>query len=439
MNENNENFPVPRVPEIEQAVLAAIIRSDGAWYELAVSEGVSAASFYEPFHRRVFEAVEAIQRGGGKADLITVCQSMPDDAVALAELDGSISTAVNFPHWLRQLREFEAVRMVRDEAFRVIDRAALLPRDGTPSGVIGGMSLAVDEARRILEHGHCRSLRRIGEDYAAAIVEGREALDAVPWFAAGTEGDFQVRHLPGRMYALCAKTGCGKTALAAGAVMHQLKKGLNVAYFCTETDSGGVLARITSQFCGVPHHIVGDKYPDAGRLRIFADAMRDLMERYDGRLFVRGAETGTGSADGIAAEAKRIRQQAGRLDVIVVDYLQDLRPPQFLLRQGKNEQMTYAVDRIHETLTDCRAAGIVLVQLNREGMKTAGLPGLQHIKDCSTIEQKSHAVLFIHRDESSGETLFYSRKARDQAPVSMKISWNGVGYDSQPRFSSEGL
>ena len=45
MNENNEKFPVPRVPEIEQAVLAAIIRSDGAWYELAVSEGVSAASF----------------------------------------------------------------------------------------------------------------------------------------------------------------------------------------------------------------------------------------------------------------------------------------------------------------------------------------------------------------------------------------------------------
>ena len=125
--------------------------------------------------------------------------------------------------------------------------------------------------------------------------------------------------------------------------------------------------------------------------------------------------------------------------MIVVDYLQDLRPPQFLIRQGKNEQMTYAVDRIHETLTDCRAAGIVLVQLNREGMKTAGLPGLQHIKDCSTIEQKSHAVLFIHRDESSGETLFYSRKARDQAPVSMKISWNGVGYDSQPRFNSEGL
>ena len=110
-----------------------------------------------------------------------------------------------------------------------------------------------------------------------------------------------------------------------------------------------------------------------------------------------------------------------------------------MMKNTRNDQTTYAVDRIHETLTDCRAAGIVLVQLNREGMKTAGLPGLQHIKDCSTIEQKSHAVLFLHREENGKVTQFYSRKVRDQDPFLIELTWNGVGYDSQPRFNSEGL
>lgn len=439
MKTRNENSPVPRIPEIEQAVIAAIIRSDGAWYELTVAEGVSATSFYEPFHRRVFEAIETISRNGGKADLVTLCQFMPDDTVAIAELEGSISTAVNFPQWLRHLREIEAARIVRDGALRFIERAALLPQDGTPSGVIGEMSLAVHNAKNTIQGLSCRSLREIGMDYACAVAEGNVDCTTVPWFAPGTEADSLIRHLPGRMYTLCAKTGCGKTALAAGAVMHQLKKGLNVAYFCTETDSEGILARITSQFCGIPHHIVSRKFPDLDRIKTFAATMREIAEMYNNQLFIRGVESKTATADGIAAEAKRIREQTGRLDVIVVDYLQDLRPPPWMVKNTRNDQTTYAVDRIHETLTDCRAAGIVLVQLNREGMKTAGLPGLQHIKDCSTIEQKSHAVLFLHREENGKVTQFYSRKVRDQDPFLIELTWNGVGYDSQPRFNSEGL
>lgn len=110
------------------------------------------------------------------------------------------------------------------------------------------------------------------------------------------------------------------------------------------------------------------------------------------------------------------------------------------MKATKNDQMTYAVDRIHEMLIDCKSAGIVLVQLNREGLKTAGMPRLQHIRDSSSIEQKAHAVLFLHRENDSAKvTKFYTDKTRDQWPFMIDLTWNSVGYVSKQQFSSEGI
>lgn len=430
---------IPCVRAAERAVIAAILRTNGALMDLAVAGGLTAESFHDADFQRVYTAMLETAKAGGVCDLVTLGQRLPDHAVQLAELFDSLATTVNFEVWVRQLRQAEAARLVRRAALEYADRAATLP-PGEIAGGIAGLAEAVGEAGRIISGQTVRGLTEICRGF----MEGMHTdAETVPYFPPETEAAAKIRHCRREMHVICANTGCGKTCLAAGAVREQLKAGLNVAYFCTESESEQIFARIVAQFCGVSHFIVQEKRPDQERIRRFSSAMEQVLRQYENRLFIRGCETRQNTPEAIRAEVKRIIHAVGRLDVIVIDFLQFMQVPGFLRSKSKLEQVNYCVESLHGIFTEFNAAGIVLAQINREGQRLDGMPGLEHIKDSSVIAQLAHTVSFLHRDQksptSTGKTRFYSRKTRNQNPFALELTWNGAGYDSEPLYKSEGL
>ena len=122
------------------------------------------------------------------------------------------------------------------------------------------------------------------------------------------------------MHVICGDTGTGKTALAVGAVKEQLLDGLNVGYYCTESASCDILARIAAQFSGISHYAINDRYASRDKFQSFCEALKDTL-KFSGQLFIRGCESGMDTPEAIRGDLKQIIAEAGHIDVIVVDFI----------------------------------------------------------------------------------------------------------------------
>lgn len=97
----------------------------------------------------------------------------------------------------------------------------------------------------------------------------------------------------------------------------------------------------------------------------------------------------------IMMRAKRAAMKMGRLDLVVVDYLQ--------LVQADGESQTIRVGKVSAGLKELAKAlkcpVIALSQLNR-GL--VGKPELKNLRDSGSIEQDADVVMFLHDDDYEG-------------------------------------
>jgi replicative DNA helicase len=107
------------------------------------------------------------------------------------------------------------------------------------------------------------------------------------------------------------------------------------------------------------------------------------------------------------AKARRLKQQMGRLDMIVIDYLQ-------LMSGGrKTENRTQEVSAISRGLKamakEMKIPVVALSQLSRASEQRGGdhKPLLSDLRESGSIEQDADVVAFIHREE------YYDRENAD--------------------------
>jgi replicative DNA helicase len=112
------------------------------------------------------------------------------------------------------------------------------------------------------------------------------------------------------------------------------------------------------------------------------------------------------------AKARRLRQQEGRLDLVVIDYLQ-LMTGSAGSAQRKFENRTQEVSSISRGLKalakELGVPVVALSQLSRGSEQRAGdkKPLLSDLRESGSIEQDADVVAFIHREE------YYDRDNED--------------------------
>jgi replicative DNA helicase len=103
------------------------------------------------------------------------------------------------------------------------------------------------------------------------------------------------------------------------------------------------------------------------------------------------------------AKARRLRQQAGALDLIVVDYLQ-LMSASIAGSNKRHENRTQEVSAVSRGLKalakEMRVPVIALSQLSRASEQRGGdkKPMLSDLRESGSIEQDADVVAFIHRE-----------------------------------------
>ena len=207
---------------------------------------------------------------------------------------------------------------------------------------------------------------------------------------------------------IAARPSMGKTAWAINIAQNSaVRDGNVVAVFSLEMSKESLLRRMLAGEASV-----GARKLQTGFLgRDDKDKLNAGLERLmESKLFV--DDTPGITLAEMRAKARRLKQQEGRLDLIVIDYLQ-LMTGSAGASQKKFENRTQEVSSVSRGLKalakELRVPVVALSQLSRGSEQRTGdkKPLLSDLRESGSIEQDADVVCFIHREE------YYDRENED--------------------------
>ena len=403
------------LPRLEGGIISALLRDNAALLTCQVWH-ITPESFSDPVLARLYAYIADQLAGGKAADMVTVCEAMPEMADTIAGLEFAIATAVNLGDWCRRVKEAEAARLLAGAAAHLGDTLK------SPADLPEAMRAVGEGLEKAIECARGRKIPDTAE--AAAIAEQRiweKPEPPVPLFPANTEASRTAWVRRGDLMTLAAKSGTGKTALCAGWVWEQLQQGFRVLYICTESSTVDILARIAAAASDTPHYAVRAA-PDGGLG--FRSALADLRGKFRNSLKVVGNDAGI-FTPGIIRQYLR----AFPAQVLYVDFVQNLHPDR--RRRDRLEEKDDIIQSLHDIVGEYHLAGIIVSQFNRASMQQGGKPDLTWIKDTTMIEQLSAQVAFLWRSqEGDKSSQFYAKKNRNGPLYSWLLSWWNAKYVS---------
>jgi replicative DNA helicase len=412
---------LPHAPanvEAEQALLGALLYDNGAYER--ISDALQAVHFFEPFHGRLFGAIEANIRRGQLADPTLLAEQFQRDA-AFQELGGVRYLADLVDRAPPAARASDYGRAIYDLALR-----RDLIRIGGDIANVASQGDAELSARDQIEAAEQQlySLAETG-GVSQGFVTFADALHGAVTMAAeahsrdgGLAGlstglvdlDSKIGGLhPSDLVIIAARPSMGKSSLACNIAFDVARnyawepqpdgskktvRGGVVAFFSLEMAAEQLAMRLLAEASGVSGDRLRKGEIDASEFGRVRDAALEIQEA---PLYIDA--TGGISMAKLAARARRLKRMVG-LDLLIVDYLQLITGGDGM---GRNDNRVQEVSMITQSLKslakELSIPVIALAQLsrqveNREDKK----PQLSDLRESGSIEQDADMVMFIYRE-----------------------------------------
>jgi len=224
--------------------------------------------------------------------------------------------------------------------------------------------------------------------------------------------------LPGRLYALGARPGRGKSAMAEQITTTLLAAGHAVLWFSLDMGAEALLRRMACRSAGVPIQKYERGYASKAEL---ADFRRALNELKQAKLIVQAPPRLTGEA---LRSAVRREQRRNNIKAVFLDHYQ-------LMHTGKDlrEGLTKASIQIRGSATETGVSHCVLCHLNR-GAKDQQRPSANDIKEADQLFGDSDGVALLwskqeHFENNRLEVNFTVAKNRGGAICEDTMSFYG--------------
>jgi replicative DNA helicase len=366
-------------------------------------------------HRRIYNAMLHLVEVGHGVDIVTVTDylSKKKELDSVGGLPYLASLSEGLP---RKLSIESYVRIVRDKSLM---RQLLSVCDM-------GMIEASDQSREALDvlNQVTGRLTEISEhavtggfsDIAAIVRESFGSIDAL--YEQGREVTGLATHYiefdrmtsglqESELIIIAARPSMGKTAWAINIAENAaVRGGKVVAVFSLEMSKASLLRRMLAS-----QALVNSKAIQTGML------MRDdrtklingLEKLMESKIFI--DDTPGITLAEMRAKARRLKQQQGQLDLIVIDYLQLMTGSNSNTKGFENRtQEVSAISRGLKALAkEMKVPVVALSQLSRASEQRGGdkKPLLSDLRESGSIEQDADVVCFIHREE------YYDRENED--------------------------
>jgi replicative DNA helicase len=393
---------MPANVEAERSILGAILLDNHAFNDAA--EHLRADDFSLDAHRRIYSRMLELAESSRPIDIITLVEELEQkkDLQAIGDV-GYVSSLLDGVPDRPSIEHY--VRIVRDKA---ILRGLI----GVANTAIAKASEQAEPADEILNDAEAAvfalSEKRIGKGFQgiqdivrnsfgsidALLKRGQRITGLATHY---TDLDEMTSGLQkADLVILAARPSMGKTSFAMNIAENAaIDDSKTVGIFSLEMSSEALLQRLLCSRAIVDAHKMrtGSLWSDDMK-----KVVRAMEELATAQIFI--DDTPGISLTEMRAKARRLKQAQGRLDLLVVDYLQ-------LMSGGSKrfENRTQEVSAISRGLKaiakELEVPVIALSQLSRAPESRGGdhRPQLSDLRESGSIEQDADVVMFIFREE----------------------------------------
>ncbi len=396
---------LPESIHSEVAILGAMLLDS-----VAISDATAklrSEDFALDSHRRIYQAMLDMAAVGQAIDIITVRDTLSKkkelDAIGgpsyLAYLTEGIPRNLNVEAYVRIVKDKSLLRQLMAIFSEGASRAADQGEDAT--SVLGDVEARLAD---VADSAIQRGFSNIGEIVAnsfgsidALYEQGREITGLATHYI---EFDRMTSGLQeSELIIIAARPSMGKTAWAINIAQNAaVRDGRVVAVFSLEMSKESLLRRMLASEALVNSRKIQTGFlprEDKGKL---LSALERLMES---KMFI--DDTPGITLAEMRAKARRLRQQEGRLDLIMIDYLQLMTGSSGPGKKGfenRNQEVAAVSRGLKALAKEMKVPVIALSQLSRASEQRGGdkKPMLSDLRESGSIEQDADVVCFIHRD-----------------------------------------
>ncbi|HEX6062543.1 MAG TPA: replicative DNA helicase [Candidatus Limnocylindria bacterium] len=390
----NAPKPPPENPEAEASLLGAVL-IDHSLYAPFVHGHIAPPDLSRDHHKLVLGAMDRVALRGDQISFETVQQEL----AATGELG-----AVGGPQFLVGLMQNVPTVAHAETYATIVARTAQLRKLIGAANEIARLALvredargAVEDAQRLLFAVSETSLHRDiislevalnryiaqieerGDETSAGVLTGLKTLDA-------KTGGLQ----PSDLVLVAGRPGLGKTSLALCFIEHAaLREGKTCAIFSLEMSELQLVQRLISMNAEIDGNRIRRGRLSLPELQAISDASGRLQQA---QIFVE--ESSRLTVTDILAKSRRLQAERGKLDLIVIDYLQLIEGA-----AGDDANRVQEVAKISRALKaiarELEVPLVALSQLSRQ-IETRGTePTLSDLRDSGALEADADLVMFL--------------------------------------------
>lgn len=399
MNNDITRIP-PNDKEAEQAVLGAVFLSKDALTE--AMEFIEPEDFYQHANQLIFQAMVNInENDDGPVDVVTIQDELNranqlEDVGGLsylANLANSVPTAANTAYYAKIVKQKSVLRSLINAATNIVNRSFDENED---------LDSIIDQSEReimdVSENRSHKGFRKISDVVKSSFAEidklyGQDT-DVTGLSTGYKDLDSMTTGLhPDELIILAARPGVGKTAFALNLVENAaVRDNATVAMFSLEMSAESLVNRMLCSTGSIDANALRTGQLNENQWDSLVVAMGSLSNTnvyIDDTPGVKMAE--------IRSKCRRLEKEEGKLDLVVVDYLQLIEGTG---QENRQQEVSVISRNMKKLAKELHVPIIALSQLSR-GVEARQdkRPMLSDIRESGSIEQDADIVSFLYRDD----------------------------------------
>ena len=401
---NNKIDELPNNIEAEQSVIGSILLTNEIFDEVNLI--ISNKNFYDPIHKKIFEALEKLIYSGLLANPITLKNyfekekddlNIPEYLVKITKFSTSSRQAIEYSKLIFDLYVKRELIKISGE---IIDQAKLNDLDSDGTKIIENFEKSLFD---LAEKGSfSNSLIKFDEamrqtiEMASNAYKNDEGIVGVPTGLRDLDDRLGGLH-KSDLVIIAGRPSMGKTALATNIAFNAAKniqeKGdkSSIAFFSLEMSSEQLSTRILAEQSRIKSNDIRRGKISEEQFDKFIETSKDISEL---PLYI--DETPAITIAALSNRARRIKRLYG-LDMVVIDYIQLMRASNS--NNGRVQEISEITQGLKALAKELAVPVLALSQLSRAvEQRDDKKPQLSDLRESGSIEQDADVVMFVYRE-----------------------------------------
>lgn len=391
---------IPQSINAEQAVLGSVFFDQGSLK--TILDKLQDHDFYLPNHQAIYQAMKSLFQENIFIDFTTLSDRL-ENMNMLAKAGGieyisgiidAVPSTANLLNYINIVKDKSVLRQIQDTCRGIIEKSYSV--ENAPE--------FIDDVERdifsITKEKRTSDFKDVGE-IAKLLVDKIAEQAQIGGEVTGLDtkyyqlNKFTLGLQPSDLIIIAARPSMGKTAFALNVALNVAKNPTrpHVAFFSLEMGVDQLVMRLLSCQSQVDNFRIRQgnlNSQEWEKIHYAVDALSELNLHFD--------DSGTVKVTDMRSKCRKLKQE-GKLDLIVIDYLQLLSGS--VHNQANRVQEVSEISRVlKETARELKIPVIALSQLSRnvENRKEKE-PIMADLRESGSIEQDADIIMFLYRED----------------------------------------